>query len=94
MARSVVHFNKTQNNVNIITSIKADNHDDVTLEASGCCSLSKIDISSYVDACPPHVKFMVKAKPGCSMNINFTLDGCQEPNNFFNLHYSVPLGKI
>ena len=92
-ARRVVRFNTTQSNVNILTSCRANIKGAVSLETTGCCSLRKTDISCYVDACPPHIKFILEAKPGCSMKITFTLDGCQEPNNFFILHHSIPIGK-
>ena len=93
-SRSVVRFSNTQDNVTVLTKYKTKKKDDeVSLGPSGCCSLRKIDISSYVDACPPHIKFILEAKPGCSMEMKFTLDGCQEPNNFFILRHSVPLGK-
>ena len=94
VSRSVVRFNNTQEYVTVLTKYKTKKKDDeVSLEPSGCCSLKKIDISSYVDACPPHIKFILEAKPGCSMKMKFKLDGCQEPNNFFILRHSVPLGK-
>ena len=92
-ASGVVRFTETEPNVTVLTSCEAEKQDDASLESSGCCSLRKLDISTYVDSCPPHIKFTLQAKPGSSLKMKFTLNGLQEPNNFFVLRHSTPPGK-
>ena len=89
-ARGVVHFDSDHSDIKALTSYESGNQGDISLEESGLDSLRKIDISSYVDGCPPHIKFVLQMKHGCSLQkIRFTLKGFRKPNTFTCFHLST-----
>ena len=98
-AGGVVHFDSDHIDIKALTSYESGNQDDFSLEESGLDSLRENDISSYVDGCPPHIKFVLKMKGGCPFKmkggcpfkIRFTLQGFREPNTFTYSH--LPTGK-
>ena len=89
----VVRFSASESNVTAIQICEPNLHKVGSVESLGYPSLRKIDISRFVDARPPHIKFVLDAKPHChasSMKIRFTLQGLEEPNNYFTLHHFIP----
>ena len=93
----IVRFNASESSVTAIPTCEPNLHEVVSLVPSGCSSLPKIDISSFLDTRPPHFKFVLVTKPHCpalSMNIKFILQGLEEPNNYFNLHHVIPECKF
>ena len=93
----VVRFKTSESNVTAIHFFESNLHEVVSLKSPGCPSLRKIDISTFVGAQLPHIKFVLVAKPQChasSMQIKFTLQGLEEPNNYFTLHHFIPECKF
>ena len=93
ISTDVVRFNASESNITAITTCEPNLHEVGSLKPLVYPSLRKIDISRFVDARPPHIKFVLVTKPHCpatSMNIKFTLQGLEEPNNFITLHHFIP----
>ena len=96
ISSNVVRFNASESSVTAIPTCEPL-HEVGSLKSLGNPSLRKIDISRFVDARPPHIKFVLVAKPqahASSMKIKFTLQGLEEPKNFFNLYLSIPECKF
>ena len=96
ISTDVVRFNASESSVTAIPTCEPL-HEVGSLESLGYPSLRKIDISRFVDARPPHIKFVLDTKPHCrasSMKIKFVLQGLEEPNNYFTLHHIIPECKF
>ena len=94
ISTDVVRFNASESRVTVTCEPL---HEVGSLESLGCPSLRMIDISRFVDARPPHFKYVLDTKPECrasSVKIKFVLHGLEEPNNYFNLHHIIPECKL
>ena len=88
----VVHLSASESSVTAIPTYEPNLLKVGSLESVGYPSMHKIDISEFVDARPPHIKFVLNIKPHCrasSIYITFKLQGLEEPNNYFNLHHFI-----
>ncbi len=86
----VVRFDEEDKNVTTKIVCNTNSSADVFMNEVGCYSLRKIDISSFVDSCPPHLKFQLNYTPGCSATVQFTLKGLEPPNEFVLYHTQLP----
>ena len=96
VARNVVRLTMNNSDVTAISSHESCRHMEWSLKPSEYPSMKKIDINSYVDACPPHIKFVLRVKTplrGSFPNVRFTLIGLQEPENILNLDNFIPQSK-
>ena len=93
----IVRFSGIESNVTAIPTCEPNLHEVGCLESLGHPAIQKIDMSRFVDARPPHIKFVLVIMPHCralSMKIKFTLRGLEEPNNFFTLKHFIPECKF
>ena len=90
LKRRVVRFDEEDENVTTEIVCNTNSSADVFMNEAGCYSLRKIDISSYVDSCPPHLKFQLNYMPSCSATVKFTLKGLEPPNEFVLYHTELP----
>ncbi len=74
VSRHVVHFNDKDRDVTVhYTCVPTS--ESVHLDEPDRTYLHKLDISSYVDACPPYLKFRLNFEPDKQVEVKFKLEG-------------------
>ncbi len=87
VSRCITHFNHIDNTVSVCTQLSSS---DVILDEPDCTYLHKTDISRYVDACPPLLKYRLCIKPGSSVTVKFILTGLRDVSKLTLRQYDLP----
>ncbi len=94
-ATKVVHFTQTSPDISVVTTSSFPGPADSQLVASDYPIMKKVDISNFVDGCPPHVKFVLRlARESRHPDVKFKLEGLEEPCNVLCMDQGATQRKL